>query len=634
MRRTHSLFGARAALLALGAILIVLLALPLTANAQEGPRSQLLAPGAGYADAGSSHDVKSLQRKLRRLGWRPGPVDGLFGPRTAQATANLQRAAGLTPDGIVGPRTTQALESALRSPLRRGAGYAQPNGSPRVRTLQSGLQRLGLKPGPVDGVFGPRTQAAVKRMQRAGGVSADGVVGRPTERLLTQGGSALDKERISTSSRPETAPDQARLEQVRGGSNEEAKTRSNNNNNNNNNGRQLRKPVASEAPVASGTPDRSSSGSTLILILAKAALAVALAGLTGMLLVRLGPGAGGMSVPLVHGLMAEGRSRGRSTGGRFRGLVHAVVLNRRGLGRRQKARYLVSDPNQRKPIWVGENDVASLVAESPEQSQGERSPDTRATPWSQQTLAVVPDEPTTDGVRALGYISVRERETIDAGRPQGQMEAIDALCDRRGWRLLEVVRDREEPRGTALDRPGLGYALERVENGEASCVIVSELLRLSRSVADLGRVLDVIDRTGGRLVALDVDVDTSTPEGRKALEVLVAVSGWERQRLAERTRRGLEAARAKGGGSSRPSVGDVPALNQWIVELRESGLTLQAIADRLNAEGVPTLRGGAKWRPSSVQAAAGYRRPQRQPRVVAGGEAANGKPAANGGGAS
>jgi hypothetical protein len=38
-------------------------------------------------------------------------------------------------------------------------------------------------------------------------------------------------------------------------------------------------------------------------------------------------------------------------------------------------------------------------------------------------------------------------------------------------------------------------------------------------------------------------------------------------------------------------------------------MTLQAIADQLNAEGVPTLRGGKKWRPSSIQGALGYRRP-------------------------
>ena len=45
--------------------------------------------------------------------------------------------------------------------------------------------------------------------------------------------------------------------------------------------------------------------------------------------------------------------------------------------------------------------------------------------------------------------------------------------------------------------------------------------------------------------------------------------------------------------------------------MRARGMTLQAIADTLNAEGVPTLRGGTEWRPSSVQAAAGYKRPKR-----------------------
>jgi hypothetical protein len=43
--------------------------------------------------------------------------------------------------------------------------------------------------------------------------------------------------------------------------------------------------------------------------------------------------------------------------------------------------------------------------------------------------------------------------------------------------------------------------------------------------------------------------------------------------------------------------------------MRAANMTLHAIADQLNAEGVPTLRGGMMWRPSSVQAALGYKRP-------------------------
>jgi DNA-binding transcriptional MerR regulator len=59
----------------------------------------------------------------------------------------------------------------------------------------------------------------------------------------------------------------------------------------------------------------------------------------------------------------------------------------------------------------------------------------------------------------------------------------------------------------------------------------------------------------------------------------------------------------------RASVADVPELRDRIVSLRAAGMTLKAIADLLNEEGVPTVRGGARWRPSSVQAVTGYRRP-------------------------
>ena len=55
-----------------------------------------------------------------------------------------------------------------------------------------------------------------------------------------------------------------------------------------------------------------------------------------------------------------------------------------------------------------------------------------------------------------------------------------------------------------------------------------------------------------------------------------------------------------------------PSCGARIRALRARGWTFQAIADTLNAEGVPTLRGGAEWRPSSVQSAAGYKRPRKE----------------------
>jgi hypothetical protein len=78
-------------------------------------------------------------------------------------------------------------------------------------------------------------------------------------------------------------------------------------------------------------------------------------------------------------------------------------------------------------------------------------------------------------------------------------------------------------------------------------------------------------------------------------------------------RNALAAARAQGKPIGPPAVGDRPELAVRIRGMREGGLTLQAICDSLNAEGVPTARGGSMWRPSSVQAVLGHkRRPTRR----------------------
>jgi DNA invertase Pin-like site-specific DNA recombinase len=179
--------------------------------------------------------------------------------------------------------------------------------------------------------------------------------------------------------------------------------------------------------------------------------------------------------------------------------------------------------------------------------------------------------------------------------------------------LLEVVHEREPTNGKALSRPGLTYALERIAKEEAGVLVVSELSRITRSAAELGTVIQWINRSNARLVAAAQALDTDRNDGRLAADLLVEVSGWEAARLSERTRHGLEAARRNGRSTGRPAVADHPDLKERILQMRAEGMTLQAIADRLNDEGVPTVRGGTKWRHSSVQAAAGYKR--RRPRI-------------------
>jgi DNA invertase Pin-like site-specific DNA recombinase len=241
------------------------------------------------------------------------------------------------------------------------------------------------------------------------------------------------------------------------------------------------------------------------------------------------------------------------------------------------------------------------------------APAAQPTPTRRLEAVPPPDpepEPERGPVRAVGYVSVPSTHAGDGGLLEAQAEAIGRLCAQRGWQLLHVVRDTENGHPKGMERPGLLYALERIAQGEASCLVVSELERLSRSAADLGRIVDWLDQRDGRLVAIDLRLDTGSAQGRLTARTLVAVGQWEGRRIAEQTKKGLAAARARRATTGRPAVEDIPALKQRIQTMRRAGMTLQAIADQLNQQNTPTLRGGKEWRPSSVQAAAGYRRPK------------------------
>ena len=174
------------------------------------------------------------------------------------------------------------------------------------------------------------------------------------------------------------------------------------------------------------------------------------------------------------------------------------------------------------------------------------------------------------------------------------------------------MRDLESKGGADLTRPGLSFALERLGKGEYTCLVVTSLDRLTRSAANLGTLIYLLEERRTRLIVVDIDLDTGTEEGRLAARALVKVSGLEREKLeGQGPGRGLRPRATSGARSGRPAVADRPTLRRRIAEMRAGGMTLQAIADTLNEEGVPTLRGGAQWRPSSVQAAAGYKRPAR-----------------------
>lgn len=129
--------------------------------------------------------VRDVQERLARLQCYAGPLDGRFGSETERAVRAFQRDRGLAADGIVGPETWRALVEAdhqLGDRLLWQASRMLRGDD--VRELQHRLNQLGFNAGPEDGIFGPQAHAAVAEFQRNAGLVVDGVAGPLTVAAL------------------------------------------------------------------------------------------------------------------------------------------------------------------------------------------------------------------------------------------------------------------------------------------------------------------------------------------------------------------------------------------------------------------------------------------------------------------
>jgi DNA invertase Pin-like site-specific DNA recombinase len=109
-----------------------------------------------------------------------------------------------------------------------------------------------------------------------------------------------------------------------------------------------------------------------------------------------------------------------------------------------------------------------------------------------------------------------------------------AFCVASGRPEPEVVTD-EGQSAKSLKRGGLQTILAAIRRREVACLVVLKLDRLTRSVRDLGDLLETFERHGCALVAVEESLDTSTASGRLMLNIMGSVSQWEREAISERT---------------------------------------------------------------------------------------------------
>ena len=125
-------------------------------------------------------------------------------------------------------------------------------------------------------------------------------------------------------------------------------------------------------------------------------------------------------------------------------------------------------------------------------------------------------------------------------------EAYIASQKSEGWALVRDQYDDGGISGGTLERPGLKQLLADIEDGLVDVVVVYKIDRLSRSLMDFSKLVEVFDRNGVTFVSVTQSFNTTTSMGRLTLNILLSFAQFEREVTAERIRDKVKASRMKG----------------------------------------------------------------------------------------
>jgi site-specific DNA recombinase len=216
--------------------------------------------------------------------------------------------------------------------------------------------------------------------------------------------------------------------------------------------------------------------------------------------------------------------------------------------------------------------------------------------------------------KTIAYLRVSTDKQADRGVSlDAQRAKVAAYAELYDLELVEIIVDAGVSAKT-LDRPGLTQALGMLRAGKAEALLVVKLDRLTRSVRDLGELVERHFAPGkAALLSVGEQIDTRSAAGRLVLNVLASVSQWEREAIGERT----AAAMAHKASCGEYTGGETPygyavqdgrlveldaeqAVLRQARELRAAGLSLRAIAAELDRAGL-RARNGKVFAASQVQ---------------------------------
>ena len=217
-------------------------------------------------------------------------------------------------------------------------------------------------------------------------------------------------------------------------------------------------------------------------------------------------------------------------------------------------------------------------------------------------------------MKAIGYIRVSTEDQAREGVSlDNQRAKIQAYCDLKDMDLVEVIEDAGIS-AKNLNRPGIKRVLRLARTKQIDAIVTYKLDRMFRSTVDALETTQKFDKWAVSFHSIQENLDTKSAMGRFFFTLIAALAEMERGIIGERTRTALQHKKANG----EKTGGDVPfgfsltekgflAINEaeqraisLMVELRNKGYSLRAIAHELEKEGHKTKTGKTAWNPKTV----------------------------------
>ncbi len=214
----------------------------------------------------------------------------------------------------------------------------------------------------------------------------------------------------------------------------------------------------------------------------------------------------------------------------------------------------------------------------------------------------------------------QEFNSLDAQRQAG--EAYIQSQRHEGWQCVPKRYDDGGFTGGNMDRPALTQLIDDIRGGRLDCVVVYKVDRLSRSLLDFAKLIDVFDEHEVSFVSVTQQFNTTTSMGRLTLNILLSFAQFEREIIGERIRdKKLATARLGKYIGGQPVLGLDIVNKRYVVNRTEAKLvrrmfelflelhSCRKVAEALNAEGVVTKTyrtktgkdfGGKPWKGRTV----------------------------------